>query len=80
MADRNYTVEEVIGATINMLTGIMIPAELAEEIGIPVKYAIKNLRAVMTAIQQDQKKPEAEKPDEKKTEEVDPDGRDDQAE
>ena len=45
------TVEQAIELTINMLRGIMVPAEYAEQIGIPVQRSILNLKEVMVAFE-----------------------------
>ena len=69
MDKKEFTAEDVIGITIGLLAGIRVPAEMAEEIGVPVQHAIENLRAVVKAFQEHRKE-----------EEEKPDGRDDQAE
>ena len=41
-----YTAEEIIGFTLNLLCGIMVPAEHAASIGVPIAQAIGNLRVL----------------------------------
>lgn len=59
MAKEKYTAEEVIEITIRLLQEIRIPIEFVEDIGIPVRRAIENLRIVLQA-------PKAEKADDEK--------------
>lgn len=49
MERKSVTVEEVVKNTIMELGRIRVPAELIEEIGIPVSVAIRNLRACVEA-------------------------------
>ncbi len=49
MAKEKYTAEEVIEITIRLLQEIRIPIEFVEDIGIPVRRAIENLRIVLQA-------------------------------
>lgn len=51
MDEKRMTVEEVLEITARQLGGIMIPAELADQIGIPIKRAMGNIQAVLQAIQ-----------------------------
>lgn len=44
--EKQYTFEEVVGFTLNILCGIMVPAELAESIGVPIAKAIGNLKVL----------------------------------
>lgn len=44
--EKQYTHEEVVGFTLNILCGIMVPAELAESIGLPIAKAIGNLKVL----------------------------------
>ena len=59
MEKDKYTAEEVIEITIRLLQEIRIPIEFVEDIGIPVRRAIENLRIVLQA-------PNAEKEYDKK--------------
>ena len=54
MEKKDYSVQEVIGFTLDMLRGISVPAELTEQIGMPVMHAIRNLRAVKQALESQQ--------------------------
>ena len=59
MEKDKYTAEEVIEITIRLLQEIRIPIVFVEDIGIPVRRAIENLRIVLQA-------PKAEKDNDKK--------------
>jgi small basic protein len=50
--EERMTVEQVIGIVIGTLSGIRVPAELTEEIGIPVLRSIQNLRECLRAYEQ----------------------------
>ena len=41
---KTYTLAEVVEFTIGILRGINVPAELAEQIGMPILSAIRNLK------------------------------------
>lgn len=49
--EEKYTFEEVVGFTMNILCGIMVPAELAESIGLPIAKAIGNLKVLKTELE-----------------------------
>lgn len=51
MSEKSYSIKEVIGITANMLRQISVPVEYAEQIGIPVMHAIRNLKVVMQTIE-----------------------------
>lgn len=51
MEQKSYSIKEVIGITANMLRGISVPAEYAEEIGMPVMHAIRNLKVVLQTME-----------------------------
>ena len=57
---QTYTAGEVVEFTINLLSGIMIPAGLAETVGVPIAKAIGNLEA-LKAVLEAQQAPESEK-------------------
>ena len=59
MEKDKYTAEEVLEITMHLLQEIRIPIALVEDIGIPVRRAIENLRVVLQASN-------AEKTDDKK--------------
>lgn len=44
--DNQYTKEDVIQFTINILSGICVSALEAEEIGVPIGRAVKNLHVL----------------------------------
>lgn len=48
-----YTAEEVIGFTLNILRGIMVPAEYAGRIGVPIEQAIGNLMVLKDGCERD---------------------------
>ena len=43
---KTYTLAEVVGITKDILRNISIPAELTEQIGLPILSAIRNLTIV----------------------------------
>lgn len=49
--EKTYSIKEVIEITTNMLKGINVPAEYAEQIGIPVMHAIRNLTAIRQTLE-----------------------------
>ena len=51
MSEKSYSIKEVIEITANMLRRISVPAEYAEQIGMPVMHAIRNLKVVMQTIE-----------------------------
>lgn len=51
---------EVLGVTVDVLRGIQIPVELAEQVGRPVLGAIGNLRLCMNALSQQKTPPEGD--------------------
>lgn len=62
MERKSITVEEVVKNTIAELRRISVPAELIEEIGIPVSMAIRNLKACVAAWEQEAAAAAAEEP------------------
>lgn len=56
----NYTKGEIIQFTINILSAIRVPALEAEEIGMPIEKAIKNLMVVQEMIETEKNEPKAE--------------------
>ena len=65
----SYSVEQVIEFTLNILNGIMVPAKMAETIGLPIAQAIGNLEAVKQVMEN--AKPEGQKEVEKDGREAD---------
>ena len=65
----SYSVEQVIEFTLNILNGIMVPAKMAEMIGLPIAQAIGNLEAVKQVMAN--VKPEGQKEVEKDGREAD---------
>lgn len=65
----SYSVEQVIEFTLNILNGIMVPAKMAETIGLPIAQAIGNLEAVKQVMAN--AKPEGQKEVEKDGRETD---------
>lgn len=53
MEKQTYTVEEVVDITIGILSGISIPVELSESVGVPVVRSIGNLKALKRKFEQD---------------------------
>lgn len=56
-----YTKEQVIQFTINILSAIRVPAMEAEEIGTPILKAIKNLMVVQEMMEAEKNQQHAEK-------------------
>ena len=71
--DKQYTAEEVIGFTLDLLCGIMIPAEHAASIGVPIAQAIGNLRVLKDGCEKD--RAEREKAEAAKAAKEEDDGR-----
>lgn len=65
----SYSVEQVIEFTLNILNGIMVPAKMAETVGLPIAQAIGNLEAVKQVMAN--AKPERQKEVEKDGREAD---------
>ena len=51
--EKQYTKEEVIRITMNILSNISIPAALCKSIGMPIASAIENLVAVQRMMEQE---------------------------
>lgn len=49
--EKVYSIKEVIEITANILKGISVPVEYAEQIGIPVMHAYRNLKAVQHTLE-----------------------------
>lgn len=47
MEQKDYTVEEVINITINLLGQINVPAMLAQQIAVPISQSINNLQIAL---------------------------------
>lgn len=71
--DKQYTAEEVIGFTLDLLCGIMIPAEHAASVGVPIAQAIGNLRVLKNGCEKDRE--EREKAEAEKAAKEEDDGR-----
>lgn len=63
MEEKVYTKEEVVEFTINILSGISIPAALAESVGIPILRSIGNLTALKKTFEQERLEAEKGKDD-----------------
>ena len=64
---KNYTPEEVIIITINLLGQINVPAMLAQQIAVPISQSINNLQIALEIM----KNSAADKPDEPAVKEED---------
>lgn len=51
MENESMTIQQVLSITVNLLKGIMVPAEHGESIGVPVARSIRNLNECINAIQ-----------------------------
>lgn len=58
--EQNYTVEQVIGFTIDMLKGINVPMAHFESVGVPIARSISNLEVCMRSMQQANEKAASE--------------------
>lgn len=52
MEEKTYTHEEVLEFTINILSGISIPVQLSESVGVPIIRSINNLKALKSNYEQ----------------------------
>lgn len=50
------TFDEILDMTAGMLSNIMIPAGLMEQIAKPINYAVENIRAVANGMREQAKK------------------------
>lgn len=64
---KNYTPEEVINITINLLGQINVPAGMAQQIAVPISQGINNLQIALEIM----KNSTADKPDEPAVKEED---------
>lgn len=51
MEEKSYSKAEIVQFTLNILCGIMVPAELGESIGMPISKAIGNLKVLRRALE-----------------------------
>lgn len=56
--ESEMTIRDVLSVTVNLLKGVMIPAEYAESIGVPVSRSISNLNECINVIKQIEEKME----------------------
>ena len=63
MEQKDYTVEEVIEITINVMQQINVPVGMNQQIAVPISGCISNLRLALEAIR---KKKEAEQKEDEK--------------
>ena len=59
--ERQYTAEEVIDITINLLGQIGVPASLARQISLPIADSIQNLQVCKELMRQEKQEWEKEK-------------------
>ncbi len=50
MENKQYTVPEALELTANRLEGIMVPAALTQQIGIPIFESVQNIRQCIAVI------------------------------
>lgn len=50
MANESMTIQQALSITVELLKGIMVPAEYAESIGLPISRSIGNLKECINAI------------------------------
>lgn len=51
MEGKTMTVADVLKVTVEMLSGVMVPAGLSEQIGVPIQHSIRNLQECVRAIE-----------------------------
>jgi hypothetical protein len=66
-----YTKEQVIQFTINILSDISVPVTRAEEIGVPIQKAIKNLQIVQLMMKEEKEKQDQSQDEKCETDEID---------
>lgn len=66
-----YTKEQVVQFTINILSDISVPVTHAEEIGVPVQKAIKNLQIVQLMMKEEKEKQDQSQDEKCETDEID---------
>lgn len=67
--EERLSIEQVLEITVNLLSGISIPASLVESVGVPISRGIGNLKACLTAIEREKQEKEiiVEEPEEEET-------------
>ena len=59
--ENKITIEQVLEMTVNVLSGISVPANMAKQIGVPIQNSIENLNACLEALDKaKEQEPEAE--------------------
>ena len=66
-----YTKEQVVQFTINILSDISVPVTHAEEIGVPIQKAIKNLQVVQVMMKEEKEKQDQSQDEKCETDEID---------
>jgi len=61
--EERMTIRDALAATISLLEGISVPANLIRQIGLPVDSAISNLKACVEAIDSQKQETEEDKAD-----------------
>lgn len=66
-----YTKEQIVDFTINILSGIEVPAVKASSIGVPIENAINNLHVVQQMIEMEENQRKAAQEDACETDGID---------
>ena len=54
MEQKTMTTKEVLNITVNILGKIAIPVALVDDVGIPIRNAIKNILMVVDALEKEE--------------------------
>lgn len=63
MEQKTMTTTEVLNITVNILGKIAIPVALVDDIGIPIRNAIKNILMVVDALEKEEVKDDGQAAD-----------------
>lgn len=66
-----YTKEQVIQFTINILGEIRVPVAEVEEIGVPISKALRNLQIVQLMMKEEKEKQDQSQDEKYETDEID---------
>ena len=66
-----YTKDEVLQFTINILGGIRVPVAEVEEIGVPISKALHNLQIVQLMMKEEKEKQDQSRDKKYETDEID---------
>lgn len=69
--ENQYTKEDVIQFTINILSGINVPVPQIDEIGVPSSKALHNLQIVQLMMKEEKEKQDQSQDEKYETDEID---------